>query len=95
MTIPFQDSTGEWLVAEVNVDITERKREEAIKVAKEHGGNGVHLLLTDVVMPRMRGSELAKTLGALLPKMKVLYISVYTDNAIVHHGVPEEGVNYI
>jgi CheY-like chemotaxis protein len=69
--------------------------EEAMKVAKEHGGDGIHLLLTDVVMPGMSGSELAKSLGLLLPKMKVLYMSGYTDNAIVHHGVLEEGVNYI
>jgi two-component system cell cycle sensor histidine kinase/response regulator CckA len=69
--------------------------EEAMKVAKEHGGDGIHLLLTDVVMPGMSGSELAKSLGSLLPKMKVLFMSGYTDNAIVHHGVLEEGVNYI
>jgi PAS domain S-box-containing protein len=69
--------------------------EEAMKVAKEHGGDGIQLLLTDVVMPGMSGSELAKTLGSLLPKMRVLYMSGYTDNAIVHHGVLEEGVNYI
>jgi YesN/AraC family two-component response regulator len=66
-----------------------------MKVAKEHSGNGIHLLLTDVVMPGISGSELAKSLGLLLPKMKVLYMSGYTDNAIVHHGVLEEGVNYI
>jgi two-component system cell cycle sensor histidine kinase/response regulator CckA len=69
--------------------------DEAMKVAKEHGRYGIHLLLTDVVMPGMSGSELAKSLGLLLPKMKVLYMSGYTDNAIVHHGVLEEGVNYI
>jgi DNA-binding NtrC family response regulator len=43
----------------------------------------------------MSGRELAVTLGLQHPKMKVLYMSGYTDNAIVHHGVLEEGVNYI
>ena len=69
--------------------------EEAMKVANKHSGNRIHLLLTDVVMPGISGSELAKSLGLLLPKMKVLYMSGYTDNAIVHHGVLDEEVNYI
>jgi len=68
---------------------------EAMKVARENAGKKIHLLLTDVVMPGMSGRELAITLGLHHPKMKVLYMSGYTDNAIVHHGVLEEGVNYI
>lgn len=69
--------------------------EEAMKVVKEQTENGIHLLLTDVVMPGMSGHELANHLLSSLPKMKVLFMSGYTDNAIVHHGILEEGVNYI
>jgi CheY-like chemotaxis protein len=69
--------------------------EDAIRVAEKNSENNIHLLLTDVVMPGMSGHELAVLLGVSHPKMKVLYMSGYTDNAIVHHGVLEEGVNYI
>jgi CheY-like chemotaxis protein len=69
--------------------------EEAINVAKGHAEEGIDLLLTDVVMPGMSGRELVGSLGFLLPKMKVIYMSGYTDDAIVHHGVLEEGVNYL
>jgi PAS domain S-box-containing protein len=69
--------------------------EEAIKVARKNSGKKIHLLLTDVVMPGMSGRELAETLALRHPGLKILYMSGYTDNAIVHHGVLEEGVNYI
>jgi CheY-like chemotaxis protein len=61
----------------------------------EHEAGPIHLMVTDVVMPGMNGPDLAKRLNPLHPEMRVLYVSGYTDDAIVHHGVLEEGVNYI
>jgi CheY-like chemotaxis protein len=68
--------------------------DDALLVCEQHEGP-IHLMVTDVVMPNMSGHELAKRLKAFHPEMKVLYMSGYTDNAIVHHGVLEKGVNYI
>ncbi len=55
----------------------------------------IHLMLADVVMPGMSGFELANLLKPLYPEMKILYMSGYTDDAVVRHGVLEKGVNYI
>ncbi len=55
----------------------------------------VHLILTDVVMPGMSGRQLAERLKEIHPEAKVLYMSGYTDNAIAHHGILEEGIEFI
>ena len=60
--------------------------EEAIRICKQHE-NPIHLMLTDVVMPGMSGREMARRLADVHPEMGVLYMSGYTDDAIVHHGV--------
>jgi PAS domain S-box-containing protein len=67
---------------------------EALELLEGHEGP-VQLLLTDVVMPDMGGRELADQLQASHPGMKVLYTSGYTDDAIVHFGVLEEGAHFI
>jgi len=53
------------------------------------------LLLTDVIMPRMNGPELAKRVAQRWPRIKVLYMSGYTSDAIVHHGVLNEGLYFL
>ena len=67
---------------------------EALRMAQEYAGE-IHLLLTDVVMPQMGGKELADQLKSLRPDIKVLFISGYTDNAIVHHGVLEPNIDFL
>ena len=53
------------------------------------------IVIADVVMPGMNGRELAESLVLLHPETKVLFTSGYTDDAIVHHGVLDEGVAFI
>jgi two-component system cell cycle sensor histidine kinase/response regulator CckA len=65
--------------------------EEALRVAAEHNG-AIHLLVTDVVMPGMSGPELVNQMAILRPETKVLYMSGYTDDSIVRHGMLELGV---
>ena len=68
--------------------------EDALRVSEAYDGT-IDLLITDVVMPKMGGKETAERLQSLYPHMKVLYMSGYTDNAIVHHGVLKPGLNFI
>jgi|GEM_PF-546524 len=67
---------------------------EALTLVESHTGP-IHLLITDVIMPRMNGKELAEHVATLRPEIRRLYMSGYTANAIAHHGVLEEGVRFL
>jgi len=61
----------------------------------ESNNNRIDLVLTDVIMPEMSGRKLVETLVEQYPDLKSLYMSGYTDDAIIRHGVLEPGMNYI
>ena len=68
---------------------------EAIRVAEARAPAAIDLLLTDVVMPELGGQAAAAHIGARNSSMKVLFISGYTDSAIVHHGRLAEGLAFL
>jgi PAS domain S-box-containing protein len=67
---------------------------EALLMCERHQGK-IDMLLTDVVLQQMSGRELAERLLKLRPAMKVLYVSGYADDAIVHHGVLTAGMAFL
>ena len=68
---------------------------QALKIAQRHVPRPIHLVLADVVLPDMSGPQLADRLAGLYPKMKVLYMSGYTDAAVDRRGQFNSGVPYI
>jgi two-component system cell cycle sensor histidine kinase/response regulator CckA len=67
---------------------------EALLTCERHPRT-IHLLLTDVIMPQMNGRELAERLAKVRPEMKVLYMSGYTDRAVINHGILDSGIAYV
>ena len=67
---------------------------QAISIAKQKAKN-IDLLISDVVMPEMNGRELSHQIEAFCPNLKTLYMSGYTANVIAHHGIIDEGTNFI
>jgi PAS domain S-box-containing protein len=68
--------------------------EEGLAVCRTHP-HEIHLLVTDVVMPKMNGRQLAEQVAQIRPSVKLLYVSGYTSNAIVHYGVLDAGLWFL
>jgi PAS domain S-box-containing protein len=66
----------------------------ALALAAGHSGP-IHLLITDVIMPEMSGRQLADRMREIRPDVKVLFVSGYTDDAIVRHGILEPGIAFL
>ena len=67
---------------------------QALALSAAHPSR-IDLLLTDVVMPEMSGKALATALLEGRPELEVVYMSGYTENTIVHHGIPDAGVHFL
>ncbi len=67
---------------------------EALELARAHRKN-IRLVITDIVMPEMNGRELTRQLTGLIPELKCLYMSGYTADVILEHGVAEDGLTFI
>ena len=69
--------------------------QDALRVANEHKGSPIRLVITDVIMPVMGGRIMADWMKATYPDLKILFTSGYTDDAIAHHGVLEAGSDFL
>ena len=69
--------------------------DEGLRIAREHKGAPIRLVITDVIMPRMSGKVMAESLTSMHPGLKILFTSGYHDDAIQQHGVLEPGVAFL
>jgi DNA-binding response OmpR family regulator len=88
---PLRKLTRSFLTSHGFQVLVAQDGEEALQVASQHAGE-IDLLLTDVVMPGMNGRVLAERLLPKQARMRVLYISGYTDSFVARHGVLEAGM---
>ncbi len=68
--------------------------QHAVELAREHEGP-IHLLVTDVIMPKISGADLAGLIKPVHPETRVLYVSGYTNDAIIRHGIMTANVNFL
>ena len=92
--IHVRDLAYEILMGHGYTVLKAKNGKKALEVCSLHD-DAIDLLLTDVVMPEMNGKELFSILRKEHPNMKVIYMSGYTENIISHHGVLDEGLQFI
>ncbi|HXD00484.1 MAG TPA: response regulator, partial [Verrucomicrobiae bacterium] len=69
--------------------------QEGLLAARECKGQMIQLVVTDVIMPQMSGKELCDQIHAQLPRIRVLLMSGYTNDALAHHGVLDEDLSFL
>jgi signal transduction histidine kinase/CheY-like chemotaxis protein len=90
----LRELTRDLLVQEGYTVLVASNGAQALKIAQEHQSN-IRLLLTDVVLPGMRGPEVAATIAPLCPAMKILFMSGYTDYSVAVNGELEAGTFFL
>jgi DNA-binding NtrC family response regulator len=86
---------GKQMLEKLKYDVlTANSPDEAMELAHKNTHN-IHLLITDVVMPQMSGKDLAEQINTLNPYVSVLFMSGYPANVIAHHGVLDQGTQFI
>jgi two-component system cell cycle sensor histidine kinase/response regulator CckA len=69
--------------------------QDALRVAQEYNGSPIRLVVTDVIMPQMGGKVMAEWLKTTYPNLKILFMSGYTDDAMIQHGELEPGIEFL
>jgi PAS domain S-box-containing protein len=92
---PALRSTARQILERYGYTVIEAPSSAAALTLERSRVGPIHLLLTDVVMPGMSGRELAERFTVQRPGVKVLYMSGYTDDAVVRHGVLRPGIAYL
>ncbi len=69
--------------------------QDALRLAQSQPKKEIHLLVTDMVMPHLGGAELANRLKEIRPKLRVLFMSGYTDSTIIRYGLPQTGAAFL
>ena len=89
-----REAVGDYLRSLGYTVLVANSGQQALSVAAQHEGH-IDLLITDVIMPEINGRELSEMLGNLRPDLKTIYMSGYTDDAMLRHGVQEPGVSFL
>jgi two-component system cell cycle sensor histidine kinase/response regulator CckA len=69
--------------------------EDALHIARDNARQVIHLLMTDVIMPRMSGKQLSEEIKLLRPDIKILYTSGYVDTSLLDYGVLDTDIPFL